>query len=215
MVWLSDLIRKQLGHRIGIFSHTFRLLLKNSSQFHWRTYVLIVIQMETVHSSKYKAHILNSFIPAKLLASSSRGKALTRKHFWENTFAKIFPLTTFEFSIAADALLNHQLTWIRRHNRQRWYGEGAAQETRRPNENEPLQYLNFERAWSRASLEHGSEFCSWHHRARFRGTVEGNLRQVNYDYWNSAEKHAQKNWIWVPNTFFGITFLSLIHNIKN
>lgn len=66
---------------------------------------------------------------------------------------------TFEFSIVADALLNHQLARIRRHNRQCRHGEGAAQETRRPNENEPLQYLDFERTRPGTSLEHGSKLC--------------------------------------------------------
>lgn len=66
---------------------------------------------------------------------------------------------TFEFSIAADALLNHQLARIGRHNRQRRIGEGAAQETRRPNENEPLQHLDFERTRPGTSFEHGSELC--------------------------------------------------------
>lgn len=72
---------------------------------------------------------------------------------------------TLKFFIAANALLNHQLARIRRHNRQRWHRESAAQETRRPDENEPLQYLDSERARPRAPLEHGSEFRRRHHRS--------------------------------------------------
>lgn len=100
------------------------------------------------------------FIPAKLLACSSLQSEQSHIFLRENVGRNIFAdYLTFEFSIAADALLNHQLARIGRHNRQRRIGEGAAQETRRPNENEPLQHLHFERTRPGTSLEHGSELC--------------------------------------------------------